>query len=160
MSEAYQEIIHGEQVLRLPPGRRHEIICSRLHAALEASVANIASTRLLPVRSSVRLGLDHEFRPDIALITAANNRLWLAVEVISSDDHKTDTVHKKEAYETARVPRLWMADPRYDNVEVYHSSEHGLVLKGILAGRETLAERLLPEFQIVIEDLFDTGPPP
>ena len=47
-----------------------------------------------------------------------------------------------------------MIDPRYDNVEVYHSSEYGLMLKGILAGRETLTERLIPEFQIVIAELF------
>jgi len=30
-------------------------------------------------------------------------------------------------------------DPRYDNVEVYHSTEWGLALKGILAGSEVLA---------------------
>jgi hypothetical protein len=39
-------------------------------------------------------------------------------------------------------------------VEIYHCSEWGLVLKGILAGKEVLAEGLLPEFQIVIAELF------
>jgi len=39
-----------------------------------------------------------------------------------------------------------MVDPRYDNVEVYHSTEWGLVLKGILASSEVLAEALIPEF--------------
>jgi Uma2 family endonuclease len=47
-----------------------------------------------------------------------------------------------------------MIDPRYDNVEVYHSNEYGLVLKGILAGRETLSEKLLPEFQLTVAELF------
>ena len=47
-----------------------------------------------------------------------------------------------------------MIDPRYDNVEVYHSTPYGMVLKGILAGSEVLSEKLLPEFQIVIEELF------
>ena len=37
-----------------------------------------------------------------------------------------------------------MIDPRYDNVEVYHSNEYGLILKGILAGHELLTEKLLP----------------
>jgi Uma2 family endonuclease len=49
---------------------------------------------------------------------------------------------------------LWMVDPRYDNVEVYHCNQYGLILKGILAGREVLAERLLPEFQLTIAELF------
>jgi Uma2 family endonuclease len=52
------------------------------------------------------------------------------------------------------VPRLWMVDPRYDNVEIYHSTEFGLQLKGILAGAEILSEQLLPEFQFVIAELF------
>lgn len=47
-----------------------------------------------------------------------------------------------------------MIDPRYDNVEVYHGSEYGLMLKGILAGRESLTEKLIPEFQIIIATLF------
>ena len=63
---------------------------------------------------------------------------------------------KKEVYERARVPRLWMVDPRYDNVEIYHSTEFGLALKGILAGSEVLAEKLVPEFQFVIAELFAT----
>jgi hypothetical protein len=47
-----------------------------------------------------------------------------------------------------------MVDPRYDNVEIYHSTEWGLALKSILAGSEVLAEALIPEFQIVIAELF------
>jgi hypothetical protein len=47
-----------------------------------------------------------------------------------------------------------MIDPRYDNVEVYHASEYGMLLKAMLAGRETLCEKLLPEFELSIEALF------
>jgi len=49
---------------------------------------------------------------------------------------------------------LWMVDPRYDNLEVYHASEYGLMLKNILAGPERLTEKLLPEFELGIADLF------
>ena len=48
-----------------------------------------------------------------------------------------------------------MVDPRYDNVEIYHSTEFGLQLKGILAGREVLVEKLVPQFRFVIADLFE-----
>jgi Uma2 family endonuclease len=159
MSEGYEEILAGEVTARRAPGTRHELICSRLHALMAASVGNLASTRLLPTRTEVTVAKDTLLRPDLSLIATATGKLWLAVEIVSSDDHRTDTVVKKQIYEDIKVPRLWMIDPRYDNVEVYHSGEYGMALKGILAGQEVLAEKLLPEFQLVIAALFADEPP-
>jgi len=96
-------------------------------------------------------------RPDLALVTAATGKIWLAAEIVSSDDHRIDTVTKKAIYEDLNLPRLWMIDPRYDNVEIYHGSQYGLSLKGILASREVLTESLLPGFAIVIKDLFEAN---
>ena len=121
---------------------------------MTASVANLPSTQLLAPRTRVQVSPSTAICPDLALVTVATGKLWLAVEVISRDDHRADTVVKKELYEKIRVPRLWMVDPRYDNVEVYHSTQFGLQLKGILAGSEILTETLIPEFQIVIAELF------
>ena len=154
MSEPYEETIQGEKTLRMPPGARHELICSRLHALVRASVANFTSTRLLGPRARVTVARDTLLCPDLALVTAASGKLWLAVEIVSSDDHQTDTVIKKQIYEDLKIPRLWMVDPRYDNIEVYHTGEYGLRLKEILAGREVLSENLLPEFVLVTADLF------
>jgi Uma2 family endonuclease len=154
MSQPYAETLHGETVMRLPPGARHETICARLHRCVHASVANLASTRLLAPRSQVKLAPHTTVCPDLALIAAATSKVWLAAEIVSSDDHAADTVLKKQVYEELRLPRLWMLDPRYDNVEVYHATEYGLVLKTILAGSELLTEKLLPEFQITVEALF------
>lgn len=158
MSEPYEEVILGERTLRLPPGKRHELICERLYRALLASVGNLASTKLLAVRSKIALGPDNELRPDLALVTTAHHKLWLAVEVVSSEDHKADTVYKKEAYETARIPRLWMVDPRYHNIEVYFATPYGLRLQEILATRDILTEQLLPEFQMPLPELFASEP--
>lgn len=158
MSSPYEETLNGTPLLRPPPGARHEMICSRLHQCVHASVANLASTRLLTPRSGVRLCSQTVVRPDLALVTVATGKLWLAAEIVSSDDHATDTVVKKQIYEELRLPRLWMIDPRYDNVEIYHASPYGMVLKELLAGKEILTEKLLPEFQISIKDLFQTAP--
>ena len=154
MSSPYKEILEGKIILRGAPGPRHELICGRLHAVVHASVANLASTRLLAPRSEVKLSSDAVVCPDLALVTQATGKLWLAVEIVNSDDHRPDTVIKKQIYEEIKLPRLWMVDPRYDNVETYHGSEYGLMLKGILAGRESLSEKLIPEFHITIADLF------
>lgn len=154
MSDSYEEVLEGNSVKRLAPGLRHELICGRLHRIVLASVANFAGTRLLPARELVKFSSTTILRPDLALVTATTNKLWLAAEIISADDHRVDTVLKKQIYEDLKVPRLWMIDPRYDNVEVYHATEYGLVLKGILAGQELLCEKLLPEFQLTIAELF------
>jgi putative restriction endonuclease len=154
MSESYEELIEGTKLRRSAPGVRHELICSRLHKCVLASVANFAGTKLLPPRTEVQLSAQTKVSPDLALVTAANGKLWLAAEIVSSDDHRTDTVIKKQIYEYVKLPRLWMIDPRYDNVEVYHASEYGLLLKAMLAGREILSEKLLPEFELSVEELF------
>ena len=154
MSEPYEEILHGEVTLRLPPGPRHELICGRLHDFVHASVANFPGTRLLDCRSEVQVDSANTLRPDLGLVTTATSKLWLAVEVVSSGDHRTDTVVKKEIYEALRLPRLWMVDPRYDNIEVYFATTYGLRLQEILATRDVLTEKLLPEFQMALPDLF------
>ncbi|MGH7942793.1 MAG: Uma2 family endonuclease [Limisphaerales bacterium] len=157
MSRPYEEILGGETLPRSAPDPRHEAICDRLHATMHASVSNVSSTQLVAPRTRIQVSRNTAIRPDLALITTATGKLFLAVEIVSRDDHQADTVIKKEIYEQIRVPRLWMVDPRYDNVEVYHSTEFGLQLKGILAGSEILSEKLLPEFQIVIKELFAAG---
>jgi len=154
MSVTYSEILNGSPLARRAPGPRHELICARLHQWVRASVADFAGTRLLAPRTEVRLSPRNSVCPDLALVAAATGKVWLAAEIVSSDDHQPDTVIKKQVYEEMKLPRLWMIDPRYDNVEVYHSNEYGLILKSILAGHELLTEKLLPEFQLTIEELF------
>lgn len=154
MSEPYEEIIEGERMLRFPPAQRHEDICRRLHAHLAVAVENFPSVQLLPLRSITPLSAGTMLRPDITLITTATSKVWLIGEVINSEDHQPDTVLKKNLYEESKLPRLWMIDPRYDNVEIYHGGPYGLSLKTILAQRDTLEESLLPGFSLTIAELF------
>jgi Uma2 family endonuclease len=160
MSQPYAEIVEGQTIQRLSPGARHELICARLHDCVRASVSNLASTRLLPPRTQVQLSPNSMVCPDLTLVTAATGKIWLAAEIVSSDDHRADTVVKKQIYEDLRLPRLWMIDPRYDNVEVYHGNEYGLMLKSILAGQEVLEEKLIPEFHLAVVRLFAAQEPP
>jgi len=159
MSETYEEALEGATLLRKAPGPRHELICARLHACVHASVANFTSTRLLAPRSGVQLSTETKVCPDLALVAVATGKIWLAAEIVNSDDHRPDTVVKKQIYEDLKLPRLWMIDPRYDNLEIYHGTEYGLMLKGILAGNEILTEKLLPEFQMTIGHLFRVEEP-
>ena len=154
MSQPYQEILEGATLPRSAPGDRHEKICRRLHREMAMGINGLAIAQLLPPRTQVQVTRTTALCPDLALLTAASNRLFLAVEIISREDHQLDTVTKKEIYEQIRVPRLWIVDPRYDNVEVYHSFEFGLKLHGIFAGREVLSDRILPQLKLAVADLF------
>jgi Uma2 family endonuclease len=157
MSRPYEEILEGATMPRSAPDVRHEMICNRLHSLMTASVANLSTTQLLAPRTKIPVTRSTAICPDLALVAVATGKIFLAVEVVNRGDHQPDTVIKKEVYEKIRVPRLWMVDPRYDNVEIYHSMEFGLTLKTILAGSEILSEKLVPEFQIVIAELFAAG---
>jgi Uma2 family endonuclease len=154
MTLPYEEIVDGETLMRSPPGARHEKICARLHERIGGVLSRNTVTRLLGPRSIVQLSAGTMIRPDLALVTMATGKLWLAVEIVNSEDHRPDTVLKKVVYERFNVARLWMVDPRYDNVELYHGTSYGLALRGILAGRELIAEALLPELQMTVSDLF------
>jgi Uma2 family endonuclease len=154
MTVPYTETLEGDTVVRAAPGARHELICNRLHHFVRASVADLHSTLLLSARAEVHVLPGTTLRPDLSLVTVATGKLWLAAEVVSSEDHRPDTFVKKQIYEAIKLPRLWMIDPRYDNVEIYHGTPYGLSLKSILAGREVLTEKLIPEFEIAVSELF------
>jgi Uma2 family endonuclease len=154
MSEPYEEILGGEIWLRMPPGGRHEQVCERLHVRVAGSLKGVSAIRLLPRRTIIQVKTGTLLRPDLALVESVTGKLWLAAEVISSEDHRPDTVTKKALYEEISLPRLWMVDPRYHNVEVYHAGAYGLALKTILAGQETLEEMLLPMLRLTMADLF------
>lgn len=154
MSDPYEEIVAGETLLRRPPGPRHEVVCQRLHEVVASSIATLTATRLLPPRTVVQLAPGTLVRPDLALVTVATGKVWLVAEVVDNVDHTADTVMKKSLYEDLKMPRLWMVDPRYGNVEVYHGSQYGLSLREILANRDSLTERLLPDLRIPMAELF------
>jgi Uma2 family endonuclease len=154
MSELYEEIFQGEAIMRRAPGARHEAICARLHSSVASSLLDHAATQLLAPRSPVQLTPGTLVCPDLALVTVATNKPWLLAEIVDAGDHRMDTVTKKAIYEDLRIPRLWMIDPRYDNVEIYHATEYGLALRGILAHREFVEEAALPLLHINIASLF------
>ena len=158
MLQDYEEIYEGESILRRFPDSRHEVILDRLTQEIASSMQENPALCLLERRSLVQLTAGTMVRPDLTLVTQAGSRPWLVVEVISALDHRADTVLKKEYYEQSKVPRLWMIDPRYDNVEVYHSSPYGMVLKKMLSNQEPLSEAGIKGFSVVPDALFGSSP--
>ena len=68
-------------------------------AAFAAALAGNAVACLREPRSVVQLSAGSLLRPDLAVVATVTGKLWLAAEVVSSTDHRWDTVTKKELYE-------------------------------------------------------------
>ena len=98
MSQPYEEILEGTAMLRPAPGTQHEMICTRLHAAMTASLANMAITRLLPPRAKVHIAHSTTICPDLALVTSATPKLFLAVEIVNAAVTSTPTRSSKKRF--------------------------------------------------------------
>jgi Uma2 family endonuclease len=154
MSEPYQERIDGETFIRGPLNAPHELICDRLHAWVANHLPANSALKLLPRRTTVTLRSGTEVCPDLALIRRDDAQLYLAAEVLQPGDHHPDTVLKKQLYSDCRVPRHWIVDSRYQNVEVYTTTSVGFRLEAILASNETLSDTALGGIVYPVADLF------
>ena len=61
---------------------------------------------------------------------------------------------QKQLWADAKLPRLWMVDPRYLNVEVYGCGEYGFTLADILANHHALTDPHLPGLSCPMDELF------
>lgn len=159
MFESYEEVIQGETASRRAPPAAHEILVGRLHTLVAAALPPNSNLQLLPRRASLQLADDCILRPDLTVVRtdpglAGLARLYLVAEVLLPGDHHLDTVIKKELWAALRLPRLWMVDPRYLNVEVYGLGEFGFTLTDILAHHHPLTDPRLPGLGCSMDELF------
>jgi len=157
MSEAYEELIQAEAYYRHPPSLAHEILVGRLHRLVAAAIPPNSSLRLQPPRTELRIDEHNTVRPDLTVIRltpGAAAQCYLVAEVLEPGDHHIDTVIKKQLWADARLPRCWMVDPRYLNVEVYGCGEYGFTLGDILAHHHPLTDPHLPGLNCPMLELF------
>jgi Uma2 family endonuclease len=161
MSEPYEETINGEEMLRCAPNPSHELLVDRLHRLVGNNLPANSRLKLLAPRTEIDLGEAGRLQPDLCLVRANGaesgrtaERLYLVAEVLLPGDHHVDTVIKKQLWADIRLPRLWMVDPRYLNVEIYASTEFGFTLLDILANRHPLTDPSLPGLNCPMRELF------
>ncbi|MBI2497449.1 MAG: Uma2 family endonuclease [Opitutae bacterium] len=159
MSEAYEELLQGETVCRQPPSSEHELLVTRLHDLVTRSLPLNSALRLLPRRSELQLEEHSVLRPDLAIVRTdpgsdSTAVLYLVAEVLQPGDHHVDTVLKKQLWADAQLPRLWIVDPRYLNVEVYGCGEYGFTLFDILAHHHPLTDPHMPGLSCTMDELF------
>ena len=161
MNEAYEELIAGQRVQRRIPTPEHETLVTRLHTLVARSLPLNSTLKLLGPRAELELDGLSVLRPDLAIVQmrpmvdgSQRVQLYLVAEVLQAGDHHVDTVAKKQIWSEGMLPRLWIVDPRYFNVEVYGAGEHGFTLREILANHHSLTDPHLPGFCPTMPELF------
>ena len=161
MSDAYEELIQTEPFYRQSPSIAHELLVDRLHRLVASALPLNSALQLLPPRTELVLAEHTKVRPDLTVVRVPPGappdhaaQLYLVAEVLLPGDHHVDTVIKKQVWADARLPRLWMVDPRYLNVEVYGCGEYGFTLSDILANRHPLTDPHLPGLSCSMDELF------
>ena len=154
MADPYEEVLDGRPLIRGPINGPHELLCDRLHSWVGETLPHNSALHLLRRRSLVKLRPDTEIRPDLALMRRNDPRLYLAVEVLQNSDRHPDTVIKKNILAACLVPRLWIVDGRYQNIEIYVTNGGHFRLETILTVDDVLSDAALSGGRYLLSDLF------
>ena len=158
------ELLEGEIVQMSPIGRRHAACVKRLNRMLSELVGREA---IVSVQDPVRVGMDSEPQPDVALLRWRSDfyagalpeagDAQLVVEVAESSS-QTDRLVKVPLYARGGVPEVWLVDLAEDVVEVHRgpgADGYGEVLR---VGRgEHLSPQELPVVGVSVSELLGPG---
>jgi Uma2 family endonuclease len=103
--------------------------------------------------------------PDLLLLLAASdrrrqNRYWtgadLVVEVVSPDKPERDLVSKRQDYAAAGVAEYWVVNPSNETILILALNKKRYRRLGSFARGSVARSSLLQEFQIGVDQVFDT----
>lgn len=131
--EVRVEVVDGIPVVSPAPDRRHQLVITRLLAALGSAAP--AHLRALPAPVDWALVEDPLTirQPDVVVIEAERiaetgpltSPPVLAVEVLSADSYERDVVTKRRQYADAGLDHYWIVSPGLPQIVVYRRSPAG-----------------------------------
>lgn len=160
------ELVRGEIVYMSPTGHLHGFLESIFDRALGAFVHQHKLGRVFVGE----VGIYTQRNPDTvraADVAFISKERWLqvqsksyldvapdlVVEILSPDDAWSEVMEKLEEYFAIGALSVWIADPKREQIYVYHS----LTEAQRFSGGEVLAdEKVLPGFSIPVAELFAT----
>lgn len=161
------EIIDGELLVTRAPHWRHQKLCVRIGARLDAWSQETGLGEAAVTPGIIFSEADNVI-PDVVWIS--NERLAssldesghltaapeLVVEVLSQTekDKKRDRTLKLKLYSSQGIREYWIFDPERREVEVYCRENARLKLTATLFGNDTLTSQLLPGFSCCVERIF------
>ena len=156
-------LLDGMIVMESPASLRHEQIVSFLNFLLVGFVSEKELGIVLGSHAAFRLKGHNAVQPDVAFIS--NERLHLAtthyfngppdlaVEIVSKGTRKLDYERKKNAYERAETPELWIIDYLERRADFFTLSKGTFQPLPLERGR-LASSRVLPGFQVDVRWFF------
>jgi len=157
------ELWDGELIMSPAPSFFHQEIVFRFHRALFDWVKARQLGKVIGAPIDMVLSPHRANQPDVAFI--AKERLDiiqraimgpadLVAEVVSLGGRNRDRIAKRDLYEQHGIKEYWIIDPEPQTVDVLflEASRYVLVMRSGLD--QTAASRLLPGFEISVNDLF------
>lgn len=158
------ELVRGEIIYMSPTGHLHGFLESNFDRILGAFVYQQKLGRVLVGE----VGIYTQRNPDTvraADVAFISRQRWsqvqsqsyldvapeLVVEILSPDDAWSELMEKLEEYFSIGVQMVWVADPRRQQVYMYHSltDVERFVLDDVLSG-----SKVLPGFSVPVAELF------
>ena len=152
------EFIGGEILMSPSPKARHQQIALRIWKALDAWVGAKGLGRVDAAPLDVHLPSGDVVQPDVLFVSSTRLSIvqdWirgapdLVVEVLSPETRRRDLDVKAELYARNGVRESWFVDPDAAGIEVKTPAG-----RDRFGGTDRLTSRLLPGFELRLDDVF------
>ncbi|GAB4276199.1 MAG: Uma2 family endonuclease [Oscillatoriaceae cyanobacterium] len=161
------EIIDGDLFVTRAPSWKHQEVCGRIFAALDAWSVSTGLGRAAIAPGVIFSDADNVI-PDV--VWASNARLEmlldtaghltgapeLIVEVLSpgKENQLRDKEAKLKLYSSRGVQEYWLVDWQLQEIQVYRRESVRLMLVATWLNRDSISSPLLPSFSCAIASLF------
>lgn len=167
--DTHAEWVNGEVIVFMPPTYRHQSVLRFLHELLNLFVNFSDLGTVLFAPFEMKLTQSKSYRePDILFVAKEHlDRLTeerligpadLIVEIVSAGTVRNDREDKLKEYQAAGVAEYWIIDPRptKQRADFYHLNEAGVYELFATEDDEKVESRLLPDFWLRPEWLWQT----
>lgn len=150
------------EVLPMPTDKHQAIIMFLLFLLKTILEPKGGKVRFSGLRVKIRPGKFRE--PDLVALLAGNdprraNRFWsgadLAIEVVSEDDPKRDTVEKPIDYAEGKIPEYWIVNPLDETITILALGKKRYRKQGVFRRGQKATSILFPEFSVDVDSVFD-----
>jgi Uma2 family endonuclease len=161
------ELIEGDLFMVTSPDIKHQRISMHLESAIRDFLKVHQVGELFHAPVDVLLSEVDVVIPDIFIILKSNSKRItqqnvqgtpdLIIEILSTNE-KRDVVLKKNLYERYQVNEYWIVDPEKESVSVYSFAKETkkFTSKGTFSGEKVITSMLLPEFEVVARNIFQS----
>jgi len=160
------EIIEGVLYVSNAPNIDHQFTVGEIHFQFKLFLRENPVGYVLTAPFEVHLSeKTRPVQPDVLFIktdrwSKSGTQLFngapdLIVEVLSPSTRRLDQVIKFHAYEKAKVPEYWIADPKTRLVQVFSLNDRKYELIGEFMGDEIIESKVLPDLKITTDSIFN-----